>query len=81
MYEADRVLRSGGYLYLRGGWSHAQIAKQRSILSSLGYALLHEQVASGSKPREVTARVEFVKGLPYEADWTTIYVKPIRAEQ
>ena len=79
MYEADRVLRPGGYLYLRGGWSNAQIAKQRSILSSLGYALLHEQVAT--KPREVTARVEFGTGLPYEADWTTIYVKPIRAEQ
>ena len=25
--------------------------------------------------------MEFGTGLPYEADWTTIYVKPIRAEQ
>jgi len=77
VYEADRVLRPGGYLYLRGGWSHAQIAKQRSILSALGYAVLHEQV--GAKPSDVTARVQFGPGLPYEADWTVILVKPMRA--
>jgi SAM-dependent methyltransferase len=77
LHEVDRIIRPGGYLYMRGGWSNSQIVAQRSMLSWLGYTLLHEVVSN--KPAAVTAKVSFGEGLPYHADWTAIYVKPIRA--
>jgi len=76
-HETDRVLRPGGYLYLRGGWSNSQIIAQRSMYAALGYTVLYERVEP--KPFEVTKKVSFGPDLPYEADWTAILLKPIKA--
>jgi len=77
VHEVDRVLRPGGYLYLRGGWSNSQIIAQRSMYANLGYTVLYEQVSQ--KPSEVTDKVSFGPDLPYNADWTAILLKPISA--
>jgi len=77
VHETDRVLRPGGYLYLRGGWSNAQIIAQRAMYAALGYTVLYEHVAQ--KPAEVTKQVSFGPDLPYEADWIAIMLKPIKA--
>lgn len=47
------------------------------MLSNLGYTLLYESL--NHKPPSLTEKVSFGPNLPYHADWTAIYVKPIRA--
>lgn len=63
---------------LRGGWAQVQLEFLQSFLTStLGYVPLHNVVQP--KPKEVTSRVFFGKDqtLPYAADWSAIFVKPI----
>ena len=76
--EMNRILRPGGYLWLRGGWSLLQFDFLREFLvGTLGYVALHSD--EQRKPEAVTAKIFFGpdRTLPYAIDWTTIYVKPI----
>jgi hypothetical protein len=57
--------------------SNSQIVAQRAMLGDLGYTLLYESVSN--KLAALTAKISFGPDLPYHADWTAIYVKPIRA--
>ena len=77
--EVDRIVRPGGYVWQRGGWSLSQIAAQKALLAALGYVQLYERL--DVKPEDITKRISFGPGLPFEAEWTCIYVKPIRAER
>jgi SAM-dependent methyltransferase len=78
VHEIDRILRPGGYLYLRGGWSNSQIIAQRSMLAALGYTVLYEKVLE--KPSDVQKKISFGDDLPYNADWVAILLKPISAK-
>lgn len=76
-HELNRVLRPGGYMWLRGGWSREQHDFLYSFLNSLGYVQLYnnEQL----KPKDITEKIFFGPDhtLAYAIDWTTIFVKPI----
>ena len=75
--EIDRIVRPGGYVWQRGGWSMSQIDAQKRMFDALGYVQLYEKLER--KPEDITRRVSFGPNLPFEAEWTCIYVKPIRA--
>ena len=75
--EIDRIIRPGGYLWQRGGWSMRQVTAQKALMQSLGYTLLYENLQL--KPADITRRISFGENLPFEAEWQCIYVKPIRA--
>jgi len=78
LHEINRVVRPGGYLWLRGGWSRAQNDFINAFLAgTLGYGALHYE--EQAKPPEVTARVFFDKAgtLPYQVDSTSVWLKPI----
>ena len=77
--EIDRIVRPGGYIWQRGGWSLSQIAAQKAMFTALGYVQLYEKL--DVKPEDITKRISFGENLPFEAEWTCIYVKPIRAER
>ena len=81
--EINRVLRPGGYLWMRGGWARRQVDVMQALLvGRLGYEMLVSE--EKPKPKDVTARMNFGgdrKDLPYELDWNVVLVKPIRAEQ
>ena len=77
--EINRVIRPGGYLWMRGGWSRRQVqSMQQLLVDKLGYTVLVQE--EKKKPSEVTARMSFGKELPYELDWSVILVKPISAQ-
>jgi SAM-dependent methyltransferase len=75
--ELNRILRPGGYLWMRGGWSNVQVDALRHLFKQLGYTLLNEHVSM--KPEVLSKRVSFGDNLPYHLDWTAIFVKPIKA--
>ena len=80
--EINRVIRPGGYLWMRGGWSRRQVTTMQALLGGrFGYEMLVTE-EQGIKP-EVAAKNAFgeKKDLPYELNWNVIMVKPIRAEQ
>ena len=77
--EIDRIVRPGGYVWQRGGWSWSQIKAQKALFDALGYTLLHEKIQV--KPEDITKRISFGTDLPFEAEWWCIYVKPIRAQR
>ena len=77
--EVDRIVRPGGYVWQRGGWSLSQIAAQKRMFDQLGYVQLYEKL--DVKPEDITKRISFGPDLPFEAEWTCIYVKPIGAER
>ena len=77
--EVDRIVRPGGYVWQRGGWSLSQIAAQKQLFDRLGYVQLYEKL--DLKPKGITESISFGPDLPFEAEWACIYVKPIRAER
>ena len=77
--EINRVIRPGGYLWMRGGWSKRQVNTMQQLLGDkFGYSVLVQE--EKKKPAEVTARMSFGEQLPYEEDWNVIMVKPIHAQ-
>ena len=74
--EIDRIVRPGGYIWQRGGWSFRQITAMKALFDALGYVQLHERLLV--KPEN---KISFGPDLPFEAEWWCIYVKPIRAER
>ncbi len=78
--EIHRILRPGGYLWLGGGFSNRQISFLRELLEEkFGFHPLHQSI--NKKPQSITDKISFGPNLPYDADWSVIYVKPIRAVQ
>jgi hypothetical protein len=77
MHEINRVIRPGGYLWLRGGWSYEQLDFLNEFLPMLGYGALH--YSQTAKPKEVSAKVFFgpQQTLAYQVDSTSIWLKPI----
>lgn len=76
--EINRVIRPGGYLWMRGGWSAVQIKALKWLLETkFGYVPLYDKQTA--KPADITAKVSFGPELPYEFDWSVIWVKPISA--
>lgn len=65
---------------LRGGWAQVQLDFLQSFLVMLGYVPLHNVVQP--KPKQITSSIFFGKHqtLPYAADWSAIFVKPIAKE-
>lgn len=79
-HELNRVLRPGGFLWMRGGWSTIQVEALKDVLiNQLGYTILKEKVSI--KPEQVSSRIFFGANntLPYQQDWTVVLLKPIRA--
>lgn len=73
--EINRVLRPGGYLWMRGGWSRRQVdTLSNLLLNKLGY-----QVIIQNQIPKLPNKVSFGEDLPYELDWDVIFVKPIAA--
>lgn len=81
LHELNRLVRPGGYLWLRGGWSQEQLQFINTFLGqTLGYGALHYEETA--KPPEVSAKVFFGKDqtLPYQVDSTSVWLKPIDKE-
>ena len=77
--EINRIIRPGGYLWMRGGWSKRQVAAMQQLLGDkFGYSVLVQE--EKKKPAEVTARLNFGENMPYEEDWNVLMVKPIHAQ-
>lgn len=79
-HELNRVIRPGGYLWMRGGWSKKQVEfLTRLLTQQFGYKILYEE--TNLKPAAISQSVFFGshKTLPYEVDWIVILLKPIQA--
>lgn len=76
-HEMNRVLRPGGYLWMRGGWSIEQFDFFQQFFQTLGYQTLHSDVQK--KPKEITEKIFFGSNhtLAYALDWSAILVKPM----
>jgi SAM-dependent methyltransferase len=75
--EQHRLLRPGGYLWIYGGWSFAQVDTIMHLLvDQLGYTLLYEKrlVVDTTKVKHAFDTI------PFELEWTAILLKPIRAD-
>ena len=78
--EINRIIRPGGYLWMRGGWALRQVHTLQQLLGDrFGYSVLVQE--EKAKPKDITAKMSFGDDLPYEEDWNVILVKPIAAEQ
>ena len=56
--ELNRIIRPGGYLWMRGGWSKRQVVTMQQLLGDkFGYSVLVQE--EKKKPPEVTARMQF----------------------
>jgi len=79
--EQNRILRPGGYLWWVGGWSREQMAALQSYASALGYKELYSNVkpvVNADKPG--AWRFGTLKDIPYQVDWTVVWVKPMKAK-
>lgn len=72
--ELNRVLRPGGYIWQRGGWSQVQVDAMRALFIQLGYKPLYDK--EELKPKGVSEKISFGENLPYTTDWTCVWVKP-----
>jgi hypothetical protein len=76
--EIHRILRPGGYIWMRGGWAHAQVTLLQNLLAKLlGYKILYSHIQE--KPKMITESISFGENLPYQSDWWVIAVKPVAA--
>jgi len=78
--EQNRILRPGGYLWWVGGWSREQMKALAGYAAALGYKELYSvvtPVANADKPG--AWRFGTKADIPYQVDWTVVWVKPIKA--
>jgi len=78
--EQNRILRPGGYLWWVGGWSREQMEALQSYARALGYKELYSDVKPVMNADKPGAwRFGTKKDIPYQVDWTVVWVKPIKA--
>lgn len=74
LLEQNRLLRPGGYLWIRDGFSKAVLHTIRYLLvEQLGYRILYQE----EKPQLSPPKVFFGR-IPFEVEWAGILVKPNR---
>lgn len=74
LLEQNRLVRPGGYLWIRDGFSKAVLQTIRYLLvEQLGYRILYQE----EKPQPLPVKV-FFGPIPFEVEWTGILVKPNR---
>lgn len=73
--EQNRILRPGGYMWIKGGWSFSQVKTLEELLiEQLGYKVMWE----AKRPVREPGKYRF-DTVPFEVEWEAILVKPIKA--
>jgi len=75
--EQNRILRPGGYMWIKGGWSQSQVDTLEGLLiGELGYTAIFSVKTPVAKPGST-----FFDTIPFELEWEAILVKPMRADE
>lgn len=76
--EIDRLVRPGGYVWQRGGFSMQQVYAMKHLFKLLGYTALHDKLKRVDREK---VRIQFGSegDIPFEAEWSCIFVKPTTA--
>ena len=74
--EQHRIVRPGGYLWVNGGWSNAQVAAMEELLvTQLGYVKLYESRVK----HDESDGWKFEEDTPFQLEWHVILQRPLEA--